>query len=316
MPADRVIVRQGEIGTGFFIVASGSVRVVRDGETLADLGPGEFFGELSVLDGKPRNAQVVSREPTTCLALASWDFESVVREHPAVALAILRELAGRLRDPDRRASSLTRRHERPHDDRPTPAPERHRHLPVHRHRGFDEPRAAGRHRTLRGVARATPRRSCGSPSTTHGGVEQGTEGDSFFVVFDSAREAVAAALDGAAGARNRTVARRRDRARPDGSPLGRGGDGRRQPRRAGHQQGGPDRRRRPTAARSCSPRRPGRSSRRTCRPASRLRELGVVRLKDLPAPERLTPGRAPTACARSSRRHARRTPTRATCPPS
>lgn len=97
VPADRVIARQGEIGTGFFIVASGSVRVVRDGETLADLGPGEFFGELSVLDGKPRNAQVVSREPTVCLALASWDFEAVVREQPAVALAILRELAGRLR---------------------------------------------------------------------------------------------------------------------------------------------------------------------------------------------------------------------------
>jgi CRP/FNR family cyclic AMP-dependent transcriptional regulator len=95
---DRVIARQGEIGTGFFIIASGSVRVVRDGETLATLAPGDFFGELSVLDGKPRNAQVVSNEPTVCLALASWDFEAVVREQPSVALAILRELAGRLRE--------------------------------------------------------------------------------------------------------------------------------------------------------------------------------------------------------------------------
>ena len=98
VPGDRVIARQGEIGTGFFIVASGSVRVVRDGETLATLERGDFFGELSVLDGKPRNAQVVSNEPTVCLALASWDFEAVVREQPSVALAILRELAGRLRD--------------------------------------------------------------------------------------------------------------------------------------------------------------------------------------------------------------------------
>lgn len=97
VPADRVIARQGEIGTGFFIITSGSVRVVRDGETLATLGPGEFFGELSVLDGKPRNAQVVSAEPTVCLALASWDFEAVVVEQPKVALAVLRELAGRLR---------------------------------------------------------------------------------------------------------------------------------------------------------------------------------------------------------------------------
>ena len=98
VPADRVIARQGEIGTGFFVIVSGGVRVVRDGEVVAALGPGEFFGELSVLDGRPRVAQVVSTEPTTCLALASWDFEAVVGEQPSVALAILRELAGRLRE--------------------------------------------------------------------------------------------------------------------------------------------------------------------------------------------------------------------------
>jgi len=98
LPADRVLARQGEIGTGFFIVVSGGARVVRDGETLARLGPGDFFGELSVLDGRPRIAQVVSSEPTTCLALASWDFEAVVQEQPSVAMAILRELAGRLRE--------------------------------------------------------------------------------------------------------------------------------------------------------------------------------------------------------------------------
>jgi CRP-like cAMP-binding protein len=97
VPADRVIARQGEIGTGFFVIVSGSVRVIRDGQTLAELGPGDFFGELSVLDGQPRNAQVVSVEPTTCLALATWDFEAVVSEQPSVALAILRGLAGRLR---------------------------------------------------------------------------------------------------------------------------------------------------------------------------------------------------------------------------
>jgi CRP-like cAMP-binding protein len=98
VPADRVIARQGEIGTGFFIIASGMVRVVRDGKMLAELGPGDFFGELSVLDGKPRNAQVISTEPTTCLGLATWEFEAVVSEQPSVALAILRELAGRLRE--------------------------------------------------------------------------------------------------------------------------------------------------------------------------------------------------------------------------
>lgn len=98
IPAERVIARQGEIGTGFYVMVTGSARVVRDGATIAHLGPGDFFGELSVLDGRPRVAQVVSDEPTTCLALASWDFEAVVVEQPTVALAILRGLAGRLRD--------------------------------------------------------------------------------------------------------------------------------------------------------------------------------------------------------------------------
>ena len=96
-PADRVIARQGEIGTGFFLVVDGSVRVVRDGQDVAVLGPGEFFGELSVLDGLPRVAQVVAIEPTRCLALASWDFEQAVLDSPTLALAILRGLAARVR---------------------------------------------------------------------------------------------------------------------------------------------------------------------------------------------------------------------------
>jgi CRP/FNR family transcriptional regulator, cyclic AMP receptor protein len=96
-PAGRVIARQGEIGTGFFIVVDGRVRVVRDGETLATLGPGDFFGELSVLDRLPRVAQVVAEAPTRCLALASWDFEQVLLDQPGLALAILRGLAARLR---------------------------------------------------------------------------------------------------------------------------------------------------------------------------------------------------------------------------
>jgi CRP-like cAMP-binding protein len=96
-PADHVIARQGEIGTGFFVIVEGEVRVVRDGRELARLGPGEFFGELSVIDGLPRVAQVLTTTQTRCLALASWEFERLLLDHPTIGLAILRGLSARLR---------------------------------------------------------------------------------------------------------------------------------------------------------------------------------------------------------------------------
>jgi CRP-like cAMP-binding protein len=97
-PPSHVIARQGDIGTGFFVIISGLVRVVRDGVVVARLGPGEFFGELSVLDRLPRNATVAAEDPTSCLALAAWDFERVLLEQPALTLAILRGVATRLRE--------------------------------------------------------------------------------------------------------------------------------------------------------------------------------------------------------------------------
>jgi CRP-like cAMP-binding protein len=97
-PPGHVIARQGDIGTGFFVIISGMVRVVRDGETVARLGPGEFFGELSVLDRQPRNATVSAEVATSCLALASWDFDKVLLDQPALTLAILRGVAARLRE--------------------------------------------------------------------------------------------------------------------------------------------------------------------------------------------------------------------------
>ena len=103
-PAERTIARQGEIGTGFFLIVRGRVRVVHDGDVLARLGPGEFFGELSLLDQMPRIASVVAEQPTTCLAIASWDFDRLLLDQPSMTVAILRTVARRLRavtDPQR-----------------------------------------------------------------------------------------------------------------------------------------------------------------------------------------------------------------------
>jgi CRP/FNR family cyclic AMP-dependent transcriptional regulator len=93
----RRIARQGEVETGFFLIVTGSVSVVRDGAVIATLGPGQFFGELSLLDRRPRIATVVADEPTTCLALPSWEFQQLLETEPRIAAAVLKEVAGRLR---------------------------------------------------------------------------------------------------------------------------------------------------------------------------------------------------------------------------
>jgi len=97
-PAGRYIVRQGQVGTGFYIVTAGRALVERGGRLLNALGPGEFFGELSVLDQSPRMAHVRAEGPTTVLALASWDFTKLLERNPKVTLGILKEVARRLRD--------------------------------------------------------------------------------------------------------------------------------------------------------------------------------------------------------------------------
>jgi CRP/FNR family transcriptional regulator, cyclic AMP receptor protein len=96
-PAGRTIARQGEMGNGLFVVAAGRVNVIRDGEWLATLGPGEWFGELAVLARAPRIASCIATEPTICLAVAAWDTEQLLLERPALALAMLRSLATRMR---------------------------------------------------------------------------------------------------------------------------------------------------------------------------------------------------------------------------
>lgn len=97
-PAGRAIARQGEVGTGFFLIVSGSGRVTRDGRVIASLKPGDFFGELSLLDQSPRIATVTAIGPTVCLAIASWEFERLLEEQPRMAIALLRGVARRLRE--------------------------------------------------------------------------------------------------------------------------------------------------------------------------------------------------------------------------
>jgi CRP/FNR family cyclic AMP-dependent transcriptional regulator len=91
-----VIVRKGEAGVGFYLMAEGTVEARSDGKVLSKLGPGQFFGEMSILDGQPRSADVVALEPSRCLALTAWSFKSIVSNHPTMALKLLQESVRRL----------------------------------------------------------------------------------------------------------------------------------------------------------------------------------------------------------------------------
>ncbi len=96
-PTGTFIVRQGQVGTGLYIILSGQARVVRGSEDLALLGPGDFFGELAVIDQQPRMASVQAETDTSCLALASWDLLALLERDPALSLNLIKALAERLR---------------------------------------------------------------------------------------------------------------------------------------------------------------------------------------------------------------------------
>jgi CRP/FNR family transcriptional regulator, cyclic AMP receptor protein len=98
VPAGRNLAEQGATGREFVVLVEGTAAVTRDGTQLAVLGPGSFFGEMSLLEGKPRAATVTTLEPTKLLVLTSTEFTSVVTTMPSVDHKMLSVLAGRLRD--------------------------------------------------------------------------------------------------------------------------------------------------------------------------------------------------------------------------
>jgi len=98
--ADSPIVQQGQVGNGLYIIVAGGARIVAGSDELARFGPGDFFGELSVIDQQPRAASAYAVGDTACLALASWDLVAVLERDSRLAMNLLKELAGRLRDTD------------------------------------------------------------------------------------------------------------------------------------------------------------------------------------------------------------------------
>jgi len=93
----RTIIKQGEPGLSFLLILEGRVEVRKKGKTVAAMGAGGFFGEMTVFDDRPRSADIVAIEPTRCFGVASWSFFPMLRSNPSVAIGIIRELVRRLR---------------------------------------------------------------------------------------------------------------------------------------------------------------------------------------------------------------------------
>jgi cAMP-dependent protein kinase regulator len=98
VPEGKDLVREDEFAYEFFVIEEGSVEVSRrEGGHIADLGPGDFFGEMGMLQDLRRNASVVSRTPLTAIVMTSQDFRAMSREMPAVAERIRATVAERTR---------------------------------------------------------------------------------------------------------------------------------------------------------------------------------------------------------------------------
>jgi CRP-like cAMP-binding protein len=99
-----VVTSEGSTGAGFFIIAEGNANVTVGGAQKATLGPGDYFGEIALIDDGVRSASIVAATDLLLYGLTPWEFRPFVEEHPKVAWALLQTLARRFREAQAAAS--------------------------------------------------------------------------------------------------------------------------------------------------------------------------------------------------------------------
>ena len=95
VPAGKTLCSKGQTAHEFFVIEDGSAKVVRDGQYLDELGPGDFFGEMGLVDCAPRNADVVARTPLRLMVLSAPAFKDLEREAPGFARKLSRSIEQR-----------------------------------------------------------------------------------------------------------------------------------------------------------------------------------------------------------------------------
>ncbi len=107
----RHLADQGDYAYELFVIEDGTAEVFQNGNRIAELGPGEFFGELSLFDAGPRSATVIATEDTETVVLSHAAVLQLVQRHPEVATAFLKALCRRLRTVDNRLENAARTQE-------------------------------------------------------------------------------------------------------------------------------------------------------------------------------------------------------------
>jgi CRP/FNR family cyclic AMP-dependent transcriptional regulator len=96
-----VLAREGDTGLGFFLITDGTARVTVGARSRQRMGPGDFFGEISLLDQGPRTATVTAETAITTLGITAWVFKRLIEQNPSIAAKMLKVMAQRLRQSSR-----------------------------------------------------------------------------------------------------------------------------------------------------------------------------------------------------------------------
>lgn len=101
--AGDTIAEEGKGGAGFFIIGEGTAKVTVHGEDRATLGPGDYFGEIALIDEGARTASVVAETPMKTYAMTFWEFRPIVETDARIAWKLVQALAHKLREADARS---------------------------------------------------------------------------------------------------------------------------------------------------------------------------------------------------------------------
>jgi CRP/FNR family transcriptional regulator, cyclic AMP receptor protein len=95
--AGDTVTKEGAGGAGFFVVQEGEAEVSVDGEAKGSIGPGDYFGEIALINESPRTATLTARTDMVCYGMTPWDFRPLVESNSAIAWKLLTAMAEKMR---------------------------------------------------------------------------------------------------------------------------------------------------------------------------------------------------------------------------